>query len=265
MVDSRVDPDHGYISHFHEGPRHPPLFHTGDPRRNQLLASLPDADWARWQPQLERVVLRRGDVLCKSGATPAHLCFPTTAIVSLLHATHDGDSAEIAVVGHEGMVGISLFMGGGFMTGDAVVQSTGQGFRLNAQAVADEAHRGGPVLSILLRYTQTLIEHVAQTAVCNRHHSIDQQLCRRLLLGLDRSPSDELLMTQESLAGLLGVRREGVTAAAYKLQLAGVISYRRGRIDVLDREQLQKRACECYATAGAASRHRPSAMALAVG
>ena len=250
------------ISNFHEDSMHPPLFHSGDPRRNRLLASLPEADWVRWQPLLERVVLRRGDVLCQSGTSPAHAFFPTTAIVSLLHASHNGESTEIAVVGHEGMVGISLFMGGGFMAGNAVVQSAGQGFHLNAQAVAEEANRGGQVLNILLRYTQTLIEHVAQTAACNRHHSIDQQLCRRLLLGLDRSPSDELLMTQESMAGLLGVRREGITAAAYKLQLAGVIRYRRGRIDVLDREQLEKRACECYAMASKASRNRPSALAV---
>ena len=238
---------------------HQHLFHTGDPRRNRLLASLPEADWVRFQPLLERVDLPFGDVLCESGTAPTHLFFPTTAIVSLLHATHDGGTTEIAVVGHEGLVGISLFMGGGFMPGDAVVQSAGQGFRLNAQAVAEEAARGGPVLNVLLRYTQTLIENVAQTAVCNRHHSIDQQLCRRLLLGLDRSPTNELRMTQESMAGLLGVRREGITAAAHKLQLAGVIRYRRGHIDVLDREQLEKRACECYAMAGTGSRHRPAA------
>lgn len=222
------------------------LFHSGDPRRNQLLASLPDTEWARLQPLFERVVLPAGQVLCQSGISPAHVYFPTTAILSLLHATQEGSSTEIAVVGHDGMVGISLFMGGSFMPGEAVVQSTGQGFRLSAQAVMNEFNRGGVVLTMLLRYTQSLIEHVAQTAACNRHHSIDQQLCRRLLLGLDRSPSDELLMTQESMASLLGVRREGVTAAALKLRQAGVISYRRGRIDVLDREQLERRACECY-------------------
>lgn len=211
---------------------------------------------------LERVVLPVGAVLCQSGSVPEHVYFPTTAIVSLLHATHDGASTEIAVVGHEGMVGISLVMGGAFMPGDAVVQSPGQAFRLDAQAVVGEAQRGGPILTLLLRYTQTLIEHVAQTAVCNRHHSIDQQMCRRLLLGLDRSGSDELLMTQESLAGLLGVRREGVNAAAHKLRSAGVIRYRRGRIDVLDREQLEQRACECYAMTGK-SRHQPHANATA--
>lgn len=228
------------------------LPHTGDPRRNEFLSTLPDADWARWEPLLERVTLPSGTVLCRSGTVPAHVYFPTTAIVSLLYTTYDGESTEIAVVGAEGMVGISLWMGGGFMPGDAIVQSPGQGFRLNAQAVAQEAQRGGQVLSMFLRYTQTLIEHVAQTAACNRHHSIDQQLCRRLLLGMDRSGSDELFMTQESMAGLLGVRREGVNAAAHKLRLAGVIRYRRGRIDVLDRGQLEKRACECYAVTGKA-------------
>ncbi|MDP3824799.1 MAG: Crp/Fnr family transcriptional regulator [Burkholderiales bacterium] len=224
-----------------------PLLHTCDPRRNQLLATLPDADWARWQPLLERVILPSGTMLCRSGAVPGHVYFPTTAIVSLLHTTVEGESTEIAVVGPEGMVGISLWMGGGFMPGDAVVQSPGEGFRLNAQAVAQEAQRGGAVLSLFLRYTQTLLEYVAQTAACNRHHSIDQQLCRRLLLGLDRSGSHELQMTQESMAGLLGVRREGVNAAANKLQHAGVIRYRRGRIEVLDRDELEMRACECYA------------------
>lgn len=224
-----------------------PLFHFCNARRNELLATLPDADWARWQPLMERVALPLGSVLCRSGAVPTHVYFPTTAIVSLLHTTFEGESTEIAVVGPEGMVGISLWMGGGFMPGDAVVQSPGEGFRLNAQAVAQEAQRGGAVLSLFLRYTQTLLEYVAQTAACNRHHSIDQQLCRRLLLGLDRSGSHELLMTQESLAGLLGVRREGVNAAAHKLQHAGVIRYRRGRIEVLDRDELEMRACECYA------------------
>lgn len=240
-----------------------PLLHTCDPRRNDLLATLPDADWARWEPLLERVILPLGTMLCRSGAVPAHVYFPTTAIVSLLHTTVEGESTEIAVVGPEGMVGISLWMGGGFMPGDAVVQSPGEGFRLSAQAVAQEAQRGGPVLSLFLRYTQTLLEYVAQTAACNRHHSIDQQLCRRLLLGLDRSGSHELLMTQESMAGLLGVRREGVNAAAHKLQHAGVIRYRRGRIEVLDRDELEVRACECYAVTRKPVRKRVAAPAFA--
>ena len=223
------------------------FFHTGDPRRNQLLAALPEAEWSRWQALLVPVVLPLGQVLCKPGAAPAYVYFPTTAVVSLLHATEDGLSTEIAVIGHDGMVGIALFMGGSFMPGEASVQSAGLGFRLSARAMLNEFERGGAVLSLLLRYTQTLIEQVALTAACNRHHSIDQQLCRRLLLGLDRSHSDELLMTQELLASLLGVRRESVTTAALKLQQAGVIRYRRGHIDVLDRPQLEQRACECYA------------------
>lgn len=250
-------------SDFNEAPVQTTLPHTCDPLRNEFLATLPDADWARWEPLLERVTLPRGTVLCRSGNVPAHVYFPTTAVVSLLYTTYDGESTEIAVVGAEGMVGISLWMGGGFMPGDAVVHSPGQGFRLNAQAVAQEAERGGQVLNMFLRYTQNLIEHVAQTAACNRHHSIDQQLCRRLLLGLDRSGSDELYITQESMAGLLGVRREGVNAAAHKLQLAGVIRYRRGRIDVLDRDQLETRACECYAMAKKPPQQRPAVIAYA--
>jgi CRP-like cAMP-binding protein len=250
-------------ANFHRGLVHAPHFHTGDPRRNQLLAALPEAEWDRWEPLLERVVLTTGMVLCKSGIEPTHAYFPITAIVSLVHTAHNGESAEIALVGNEGMVGIALVMGGSFMPGDAVVQSSGQGFRLSAQAVLQESQRGGTVLNLLLRYTQTLIEHVAQTAVCNRHHSIDQQLCRRLLLGLDRSSSAELLMTQELMASLLGVRREGVTTAAHKLQQAGVIRYRRGHIKVLDREQLEQRACECYAVTRRASHQRLAVQTVA--
>lgn len=246
----------------YESPVNTHLFHSGDPRRNQLLASLPDPEWTRLQPLFERVVLPVGQVLCESRISPAHVYFPTTAILSLLHATQEGSSTEIAVVGHDGMVGISLFMGGSFMPGEAVVQSSGQGFRLSAQALMNEFNRGGAVLMMLLRYTQTLIEHVAQTAACNRHHSIDQQLCRRLLLGLDRSQSDELLMTQELLASLLGVRRESVTTAALKLQQAGVIRYRRGHIDVLDRPQLEQRACECYAVTKKTFHGRPAVQAV---
>lgn len=223
--------------------------HTSDPRHNQLLAALPVADWARWQPYLEPVDLPRGQVLCESDSTPTYVYFPTTAIVSLLYVTQDGASSEIAVVGNEGVVGISLFMGGSAMPNQAVVQRAGQGYRLRAQVARNEVNRAGPVLNMLLRYMQAMIAHVAQTAMCNRYHSIDQQLCRRLLLELDRLPSDELAMTQESLASLLGVRREGVTAAALKLQQAGVIRYSRGHIDVLDRRRLEQRSCECYAVA----------------
>ena len=222
---------------------------TSDPRRNQLLAALSDADRERWRSRLEPVDLRFGQVLCESGSAPAHVYFPTTAVVSLLYRTQDGASTEIAVVGNDGVVGISLFMGGNATPSEAVVQSAGLGYRLSAQAVDDEVRRAGPVLGTLLRYTQAMIAQVAQTAMCNRYHSIDQQLARRLLVGLDRSPSDDLAMTQEGVANLLGVRREGVTAAALKLQQAGVIRYRRGHIAVLDRRLLEQRTCECYAVA----------------
>ena len=213
-----------------------------DPLDNRLLASLAAAPWSRWAPLLEPVKLPLGAVLSESGRTPVHVYFPTTAIVSLLYLTRDGGSSEIAVVGKEGMVGISTFMGGNAMPSQAVVQSAGWAYRLRAQAVKDEVDRAGPVLMMLLQYTQTLMAQVAQTAACNRYHSIEQLLCRRLLLGLDRLPSLALLMTQELLANLLGVRREGITAAALRLQEAGVIRYSRGRIDVLDRQLLQERA-----------------------
>ena len=220
-----------------------------DPRQNQLLAALPDAEWQRWLPDLEPVDLPLGMVLCESGCAPAYAYFPTTAIVSLLYMTQHGASVEVAVVGNDGVVGLSLFMGGNATPSQALVQHAGQGYRLRAQVAKKEFNRAGPVLTMLLRYTQAMIAHVAQTAMCNRYHSIDQQMCRRLLLGLDRLPSDRLVMTQELLASLLGVRREGVTAAALKLQQAGVIRYRRGHIDVLDRQRLEQRTCECYAVA----------------
>jgi len=218
-----------------------------DPRSNRLLAALPDAEWLRWQPQLEAVELPLGQVLYESGRTLTHLYFPTTAIVSLLYVLENGASAEIAVVGNEGAVGISLFMGGGSTPSRAVVQSAGHGYRLSSQLSMLEFNRAGPVMHLLLRYTQALITQMAQTAVCNRHHSLDQQLCRWLLLSLDRLQSDELVMTQELIANMLGVRREGVTEAALKLQRAGLIRYSRGRISVLDRPGLEDRTCECYA------------------
>ncbi len=220
-----------------------------DSRHNQLLAALPDADWARWQPHLEPVTLAYGQVLFESGATPASVVFPTTAVVSLSTMTRDGASAEFAVVGNEGVVGISLFMGGDAMTGRALVQSSGHGWRLSAARVHAAVERGGAVLDLLLRYTQSLIVQTAQTAACNRHHTIAQQVSRRLLMGLDRAQSDELAMTQEAVANLLGVRREGVTAAAQKLQEHGLIRYRRGHIEVLDRLRLEQHTCECYAVA----------------
>ncbi|MBC7995800.1 MAG: Crp/Fnr family transcriptional regulator [Rhizobacter sp.] len=220
-----------------------------DPQQNHLLSALPPAEWARWGPQLERVDLTLGQVLSESGSTPTFVYFPVTAVVSLLYMTREGGSAEIAVIGNDGVVGISIFMGGNATPSRAVVQSAGQAYRLRAAVAMAEVGRGGPVLNVLLRYAQSLIAQVSQTAVCNRYHSIDQQLARRLLLGLDRSSSGELVMTQELAANLLGVRREGITAAAHKLQLAGVIRYRRGHIAVLDRKRLEQRTCECYAGA----------------
>jgi CRP-like cAMP-binding protein len=246
-----------------EGSVNAPLFHIGDPRSNQLLASLPEPEWSRLRPALERVVLPVGQLLRSPGVTPTHLYFPTTAVVSLVHATRDGGSAELAVIGREGMIGISLFMGGHFMSGEAVVQVAGLGYRIGAQAAMQEFDRGGAVMNVLLRFTQALIEQVARTAACNRHHTIEQQVCRRLLLGLDRSASQALLMTHESLARLLGVRREGVTQAALRLQNAGAIRYQRGRIDVLDRGQLEHGACECYAAAHADHAKPAARMAMA--
>ena len=214
---------------------------------NHLLAALPTYIQQSWLSQLEPVQMPLGEVLYESGVTLTHVYFPTTAIVSLLYVMEDGASAEIAVVGNEGIVGISLFMGGESTPSRAVVQSAGQGFRLKAQVLKEEFNRAGPVLHLLLRYTQALITQMAQTAVCNRHHSLDQQLCRWLLLSLDRLKGDELVMTQELIANMLGVRREGVTEAALKLQSAGLIRYARGRITVLDRAGLEQRTCECYA------------------
>jgi len=218
-----------------------------DPRTNQLLAALPLAEWQRWQPQLEAVELPLGQVLYESGSTLGHVYFPTTAIVSLLYVMQNGASAEIAVVGREGIVGVALFMGGESTPSRAVVQSAGRGFRLNAKAVKLEFEASPAVMHLLLRYTQALITQMAQTAVCNRHHSLDKQLCRWLLLSLDRLSGSELNMTQELIANMLGVRREGVTEAALKLQKAGLIQYSRGRILVLDRPGLEQRSCECYA------------------
>ena len=218
-----------------------------DPKMNQLLAVLPAAVWARWQPLLEWVEMPLGQVLYEAGATLSHSYFPTTAIVSLLYVMENGASAEIAVVGNEGLVGISLFMGGGSTPSRGVVQSAGQGFRIKAQIIKAEFDRLGPVMHLMLRYTQALITQMAQTAVCNRHHSLDQQLCRWLLLSLDRLQGNELKMTQELIANMLGVRREGVTEGAMKLQHAGLISYSRGLITVRDRPGLEQRTCECYA------------------
>ncbi len=216
------------------------------PEQNHLLEALPASDYERLAPHLELIPMKLGDVLYEPGVRLRYVYFPTTSIVSLLYVMEDGASAEIAIVGNEGILGISLFMGGETTPSRAVVQSAGFGFRLKAQLLKDEFHRFGPMLHLLLRYTQALITQMAQTAVCNRHHSVDQQLCRWLLLSLDRLASNELSMTQELIANMLGVRREGVTEAAGKLQDAGLIRYRRGRITVLDRPGLEARSCECY-------------------
>jgi len=208
---------------------------------------MPSSALDRWRPELEFIEMPLGRVLYESGSTMTHVYFPTTAIISLLYVMENGASAEIAVVGNEGIVGVSLFMGGESTSSRAVVQSAGWGYRLKAKAMKDEFNNNGPVLHLLLRYTQALITQMAQTAVCNRHHTLDQQLCRWLLLSLDRLHGDELAMTQELIANMLGVRREGVTECALKLQAAGIIRYQRGRITVLDRPALELRTCECYA------------------
>jgi CRP-like cAMP-binding protein len=220
---------------------------ASDLRENRLLAALPEDVAAHWVPLLEPVDLPLGKVLYESGNKLSHVYFPTTSIISLLYVMEDGASAEIAVVGNEGLVGIALFMGGESTPSRALVQSAGRGFRLKADVLLQEFNRAGAVLHLLLRYTQALITQMAQTAVCNRHHSLDQQLCRWLLLSLDRLHTKELVMTQELIANMLGVRREGVTEAAGHLQRAGLITYRRGHITVIDRTRLEQRTCECYA------------------
>jgi CRP-like cAMP-binding protein len=217
------------------------------PRQNALLAALPAADYERLLPQLEPVQLELGRALYESGSHQGYVYFPTTSIVSLLYVMEDGASAEIAIVGNEGVVGIALFMGGESTPSRAVVQSAGHGYRLRASVLISEFSQGGELQHLLLRYTQALITQMAQTAVCNRHHAVEKQLCRWLLLSLDRLPSNELTMTQELIANMLGVRREGVTEAAGHLQTAGLIHYSRGRITVLDRPKLEARVCECYA------------------
>lgn len=215
--------------------------------QNHLLGAFPAQEYARVAGDLEWMPMPLGLVLCESGARMEYVYFPTTSIVSLLYVLKDGASAEIGVVGNEGVVGISLFMGGETTPSRAVVRCAGHGYRMKAHLLLQEFNRGGPVLRLLLRYTQSLITQMTQTAVCNRHHSVEQQLCRALLLSLDRMAGHSLKMTQELIASMLGVRREGVTAAAGDLQRAGLISYRRGHIDVLDRDGLENAVCECYA------------------
>lgn len=220
---------------------------VSDPQMNRLLAALPGDDLARWLPQLERVRMPLGQVLYEPGGPPSHAYFPTTALVALLYVMENGASSEIAVVGHEGMVGVALFMGGGASPSRAVVQCAGEGFRLPGRLLAAEFERSPAVARLMLRFTQALIAQMTQTAACNRHHQLHQQLCRWLLLSLDRLPGSELTMTQELIANMLGVRREGVTEAALNLQKAGLIRYGRGHISVLDRSGLEQRTCECYA------------------
>lgn len=216
------------------------------PQQNHLLNALPIAEYERLLPHLECVDMPLGEVIYESGDELRYVYFPTNCIISLLYVMENGASAEIAVVGNDGIIGVALFMGGGSMPNRAVVQSAGHAYRLRGQLLMQEFNRYDALLHLLLRYTQALITQMAQTAVCNRHHSVDQQLCRWLLLSLDRLPTNELKMTQELIANMLGVRREGVTEAAGKLQLAGLIHYSRGRITILNRSGLEERVCECY-------------------
>lgn len=217
------------------------------PNQNHLLAALPAAEFERLAPRLELVPMLLGDTLYEPGGQLSHVYFPTTAIVSLLYVMESGSSAEIAGVGNEGVLGISLFMGGDTTPSSAVVQTGGHGYRLQARLLKEEFNRAGLMQRLLLRYTQALVTQMFQTAACNRHHSVEQQLCRWLLLTLDRLPTNEMVMTQELVANALGVRREGITEAAGNLQRAGVIRYRRGHISVLERSGLEAGACECYA------------------
>ena len=217
-----------------------------NPRQNQLLAALTAGDWQRWLPQLEYVDMPTGRVIGEAGVAMSHAYFPVTAMVALLYGTESGASAEVAFIGNEGMIGTSLLLGGGSTLSRAVVQSSGYGFRMKASAIKDEClHQS--ILQLLLRYTQAAIAQTGQTAACNRHHTLDQQLCRMLLMALDRTQGAELVMTHERLSNMLGVRREGITENALKLQDAGLIRYARGHITVLDRRGLEHRSCECYA------------------
>ena len=221
---------------------------TFSPQENHLLAAMSHDEWSKLEPEMEEVEFSLNQVLSESGKTPAYMYFPTTAIVSLLYMTESGSSSEVAVIGNDGVVGISLVLSGSNSLNHAVVLSAGRGYRIRALAAKNAIKRDGSTLNILLRYSQAMITQVTQTAVCNRHHSIDQQLSRRLLLSLDRLSTNEIHMTQEMLATTLGVRRESVTDAALKLQAAGIISYKRGLITILDRKALESRSCECYAT-----------------
>lgn len=228
-------------------PTRAPTLELPSPRTNHILAALPATTYRRILANLEAVTLTAGEALYEAGCKPRYVYFPTTSIVSLLCDTADGASTEICAVGNEGVLGFALFMGGETTCSRAVVLSTGHGYRLESSVLKREFALSGPFMEVLLRYTQALITQMAQTAVCNRHHSVDQQLCRRLLVSLDRLPTNELAMTHEQIANMLGVRREGITEAAGKLQAAGLIRYFRGRINILNRHGLEARACECYA------------------
>lgn len=219
---------------------------TVEPRNSRLLAALPAAVLQRWSPHLELVDIPAGTLLCRWNEAPSHVYFPTTASVSMLHTTPTGDSVEIVAVGSEGMVGIPVIMGGGSIPGEAVVQSGGQGLRVGSAWMQSEFHNAPSVMRLLLRYTQALMTHMAQSAICNQHHSLEQRLCRCFLSSLDRASAAPMTLTHESLACMLGVRREGVTCAALKLQRAGLIDYTRGRVAVLDRCALEALSCECY-------------------
>ena len=223
------------------------MFSEVGARKNRLLAAVPDAQWDRWRTHLEFTDMPLGHILRRPGEKMADVYFPTTSIVSLLSVSEEGISAEIAVIGYEGLIGTPLLMGAESTPFSEVVQSAGGGYRLRGELMMEEFNRAGPVMHLMLRYTQALITQMAQTAVCNRHHSLDQQLCRWLLLSLDRLDSHELVMTQELIANMLGVRRESVTEAAGRLQDAGLIRYKRGHITVVDRKRLEQRVCECYA------------------
>lgn len=226
-----------------------PFFLPSMLQQNHLLAAMSAPEWDEWQTEMELVDFSLNQVLCEAGKTPFYMYFPTTAIVSLLYMTQDGGSSEVAVVGNDGMVGLSLLLSGSNLPNQALVQSAGKGYRIKALAAKKALNCPGNMLNILLRYSQAIITQITQTAVCNRHHSIDQQLCRRLLISLDRLCTNQIVITQEMLASMLGVRRESITDAALKLQEAGVISYKRGLITVHDRKALESRTCECYAIA----------------
>ena len=239
-----VDANPSAISHMQSAPT---ATEIPSPRQNRLLAALPAPDYERLLPNLELESLSLGGVVYESGGKLSYVYFPTNSIISLLYLMENGASAEIAVTGNDGLVGIALFMGGESTPSRGIVQSAGNSYRLKAAVLKKEFEQGGALQHLALRYTQALITQMAQTAVCNRHHSVEQQLCRWLLLSLDRLPSNELAMTQELIANMLGVRREGVTEAAGNLQKAGLIRYRRGHITVLNRPMLEDYVCECYA------------------